>query len=271
MKQLTLPNGDKIYYIDKLTAIDIYEEIYVENEYLRQGIKVKDNDVIFDIGANIGLFSRYVATKAKNLQIFTFEPVPIIFEVLEKNLRNLPAEVRNYNVGLAERKGITEIHYYPKVSADSAITEFDWDLKVEQYFQNYNETVVKWIPISKIVPKFMRKSVIKKGLKNLYKSELVACKLRTISDIIQENNIETINLMKIDAENYEFQVLAGINQSDWDKIQQISIEVHEHIEGGNHLLHRITKMLEDKGFHVEKEEDGRFSLMGVYMLYAIRP
>ena len=270
MKTLTLPNGDIISYIDKLTALDVYDEIYVNNEYLQHGIQVKDDDIILDVGANIGLFSRYVATLAKNLQIYTFEPVPIIFEALEKNLKNLPADVKNYNIGLAEIERISEIHYYPKVSADSAIIEFDWDLKVEQYLQNYNETVVKWMPISKIVPKFMRRSVIKKGLKNLYKSDLVSCKLRTISDIIKENNIKTINLMKIDAENYEFQVLAGINQSDWDKIQQISMEVHEHIERGSNLLDNITKMLEDKGFQVKKEKEGRFSLMGVYMLYAKR-
>ncbi len=270
MKKLTLPNGKIISYIDKLTALDVYDEIYEKNEYLRYGIQVTDNDIIFDVGANIGLFSRYITTKAKNLHIFTFEPVPIIFDVLEENLKNLPAEVKNYNVGLAEKDEITEIHYYPKVSADSAIIEFDWDLKVNQFLRNYKETIVKEIPIAKFVPKFMRKSVIRWELKRLYKAELVSCKLRTISDIIQENNITTINLMKIDAENYEFQVLAGINQSDWDKIQQISMEVHEHIEGGSNLLNKLSNLLEDKGFNVKKEEESRFSLMGVYMLYAKR-
>jgi len=270
MRRFTLPNGEIISYIDKLTALDVYDEIYVKNEYLQHDIRVEDNDIIFDIGANIGLFSRYIATQAKKLHIYTFEPVPIIFDVLEENLKNLPAEVKNYNVGLAERGEITKIHYYPKVSADSAIIEFDWDLKVNQFLHNYKETIVKEIPIAKLVPKFMRKSVIRWGLKRLYKAELVSCKLRTISDIIQENNITAINLMKIDAENYEFQVLAGINQSDWDKIQQISMEVHEHIEGGNDLLNKLAKLLEDKGFLVKKEKDSRFSLMGVYMLYAKR-
>jgi hypothetical protein len=116
----------------------------------------------------------------------------------------------------------------------------------------------------------MRKSVIKRGLKRMYKAELVPCKLRTISDIIQENNVKTIHLMKIDAENYEFQVLAGIKQSDWAKIQQISMEVHEHIKGGNDLLNKLGKMLEGKGFSVEKERNSRFSLMDVHMLYAKR-
>ncbi|MFX0048592.1 MAG: FkbM family methyltransferase, partial [Candidatus Hermodarchaeota archaeon] len=266
MRRLTLPNGEIISYIDKLTALDIYDEIYVKNEYLRHDIQLSDNDVVFDIGANIGLFSRYIATQAKNLQIFTFEPVSVIFDVLEENVKNLPVKIKNYNVGLAEREEITEIHYYPKVSADSAIVEFDWDLKVNQFLQNYKQFVVDFIPGAKFVPKFMRKSVIKRGLKCMYKSELLPCKLRTISDIIQENNVEIINLMKIDAENYEFQVLAGIEQQDWDKIQQLSMEVHEHIEGGKNLLDKLADMLEEKGFHVVKEKDSRFSLMGVYML-----
>lgn len=270
MKKLTLPNGEVISYIDKLTALDVYDEIYVENDYLRHDIRVNDNNVVFDIGANIGLFSRYIATKAKNLQIFTFEPVPIIFEALEENLKNIPAEVKNYNVGLAEREEITKIYFYPKVSADSAIVEFDWDLKVNQYFRNYKETVVYSIPAAKFVPKFMRRRVIKSGLKRLYKAELVPCNLRRISDIIQENNIKTINLMKIDAENYEFQVLSGIDESDWDKIQQISMEVHEHIEGGKNLLNKLSEVLENNGFNVIREKDSRFGLMGVFMLYARR-
>ena len=271
MKTLTLPNGEIISYVDKLTALDIFDEIYVENDYLRYGIHVADNDIIFDIGANIGLFSRYITTQAKNLRIFTFEPVPIIFDVLEENLRNLPAEFKNYNIGLAEKEDITKIHYYPKVSADSAIIEFDWDLKVNQFLRNYKEMVVGFIPGAKYVPKFMRKSVIRRGLKHMYKSKLLPCKLRAVSDIIQENNLNTINLMKIDAENYEFQVLSGINESDWDKIQQISMEVHEHIEGGEDLLNKLGDMLEKKGFNVTKERNSRFGQMGVFMLYAKKP
>ncbi|MHA2287257.1 MAG: FkbM family methyltransferase, partial [Promethearchaeota archaeon] len=190
--------------------------------------------------------------------------------VLEENLKNLPASIKSYNIGLADKEEIKEIYYYPRVSADSAIVEFDWDLKVNQYFTNFDETVVKWFKGAKLVPKFMRKKVIKRGLKSLYKAKLVQCKLRTISDIIKENNVKTIDLMKIDAENYEFQVLAGIKDPDWEKIQQISMEVHEHIEGGKNLLNDLSKMLEDKGFQVMRDIDGRFSLMGVYMLYAKR-
>lgn len=268
MKSLTLPNGEKIYYIDKLTALDVYEEIYLENDYMQFGIEVKDNDIIFDVGANIGLFSRFIAQQAQSLKIHAFEPVPIIFEALKANTKDLPAQIRAYNIGLAEKNQKSKIHYYPKVSADSAITPFDWDLKVNQYVQNYNETIVKWMPIAKIIPKFLRKSVVKAGLKNMYKTKLMDCTLRPLSDIISENKIERIDLLKIDAENYEREVVAGIKYSDWDKIQQVSMEIHTHIKGGENLLNEISELLKTKKFQVNVDKDSRFGSMGVFMLYA---
>ena len=268
MKTLVLPNGKEIYYIDKLTALDVYEEIYVENDYLQHGLTVKDNDVIFDVGANIGLFSRFISQKAHNLKIFAFEPVPIIYKALEKNVKDIPAEMKLYNIGLAEVSKKVKIHYYPKVSADSAITPFDWKLKVNQYVQNYNEAIVKNMPIAKIVPKFLRKTVVKAGLKNIYKDKLIDCSLRSLSEILNENGIEHIDLLKIDAENYEWQVLGGIKDEDWKKIHQISMEVHTHIKGGENLLNDIISVLKENEFDVKEEIDNRFGPMGVYMLYA---
>ena len=268
MKSLILPNGEEIYYIDKLTALDVYEEIFVENDYLQRGLTIRDNDVVFDVGANIGLFSRFISQQAQNLKIFAFEPVPIIFKALEKNVQDIPADLKLYNIGLAEVSKEVKIHYYPKVSADSAITPFDWELKVNQYVQNYNEVVVKNIPAAKIIPKFLRKTVVKAGLKNMYKDELIDCSLRTMSDIISENGIKQIDLLKIDAENYEWQVLSGIIDDDWKKIQQVSMEVHTHIKGGENLLNDIIDMLKENEFDVKEEIDSRFGVMGVYMLYA---
>jgi FkbM family methyltransferase len=268
MKDLVLPNGEKIYYIDKLSALDIYEEIYVENDYLQFEIKVNDNDVIFDVGANIGLFSRFIAQQARDLIIFAFEPVPIIYEVLEANLKNISTNLKTYNIGLAETNQKTKIHYYPKVSADSAVRPFDWDLKINQFLHNYNETFVDLMPIAKFVPKFLRKFVVKTWLKKYYKSEMVDCTLRPLSDIILENNIERIDLLKIDAENYEREVLAGIKEEDWNKIRQISMEVHTHIKNGENLLNEIVEMLKGKSFQVYVDLDSRFGNMGVFMLYA---
>jgi hypothetical protein len=100
----------------------------------------------------------------------------------------------------------------------------------------------------------------------MYNPEVLSCRIKTLSEIINQENIEQIDLLKIDAENYEKHVLAGIKQDDWDKIRQISMEVHEHIEGGENLLKNIIALLKKHNFQTKigTEEEG----MGVYMLYA---
>jgi FkbM family methyltransferase len=268
MKKLTLPNGEDIYYIDKLTALFVYNEIFVENDYLKHGIGVKKGDFVFDVGANIGLFSRFISKQAPDLKIFTFEPIKPIFQVLEANVTDISCFIKNFNIGLAEENKIIEFFYYPKVSGDSTAIPFDWDLKVNQYVQNYKEAICKDIPIARIVPKFLRKRVVNAGLRKIYQYEKVLGQVRPLSDIIKENKIERIDLIKIDAENYEKQVLAGITENDWGKIHQISMEVHEHIKGGENLLHEIIKLLENKGFETNIGEENVYTKLGVYMLYA---
>lgn len=268
MKTLTLPNGDKISIIDRLTAEYVYDEIYVDKVYLKRGINVKDGDVILDVGANIGLFSRFISTQANNLKIFTFEPIPAIFNVLEANLKDINADIKNFNIGLGKKEETLDITYYPKCSGDSAIIPFDWDLKVDLFLKNYEETICKDMPQAINIPEDQRKELVEAGLKAVYRGKIVQCQIRPLSQIIQENNIEQINLMKIDAENYEWQVLAGIKDDDWGKIQQIAMEVHTHIKGGANLMNELTNLLEKKGFSVEEGDPSLETIMGVYMLYA---
>jgi DUF1009 family protein len=126
------------------------------------------------------------------------------------------------------------------------------------------------MPIARFVPKFLRERVVKSSIRMMYKGEKVPCQIRTLSEIIEENNIEKIDYLKVDAENYERQFLAGILDEDWEKIQQIAMEIHEHIKGGENLLEEINELLEKKGFKVILDKESRFSIMGVHMLYAIK-
>jgi len=270
MKEMQLPNGETIFYIDKFTAEYVYNEVYSDNVYLQHGISIKDGDVIFDVGANMGIASLYFAQQAKNLQFFTFEPVPAIFEVLEANLARLKPDhtVKNYNIGLSDYSGTTEIKFLPKDSGESAIIPFDMEYKVQKMVEHYDQAVEPFVPAAKFVPKFLRKFVVRLGVKKLQKGINVSCQLRTLSEIIAENGIETINLLKIDAENYESHVLAGIKEDDWVKIQQIAMEVHTHIKDGENLLQEFIELLTNKGFTCYEGEESLETLWGVYMLYA---
>ncbi len=271
MKEMAFPNGSTLYYVDKFTAEYIYKEIFEDKVYLYGGITVNDGDIIFDVGANMGFASYFLAIQAKNLQIYTFEPIPQIFEVLEANTKRISdSQFKNYNIGLAEEEGTAEITFLPHSSGDSAITQIDMDRKIQTFLDNYQETVVAINPAAKYVPKCLRKFVLKLTTKTYYRGKKIKVKLRPLSDIIAENNIETINLLKIDAENYEGPVIAGIRDEDWDKIQQITMEVHTHIPGGVNLLQEFTELLTRKGFTCYEGEESMETAMGVYMLYGKR-
>lgn len=268
---MILPNGDKFYFVDKFTAKYVFNEIFNDEVYLQHGISIQDGDVVFDVGANMGMFSVYASKQAKNLHIYTFEPIPEIFEVLEANLNNLPNMIKNYNIGLSDKPGEAEINYLPHSSGDSSFVPVDLDFKVPKILENYNEIVVKETPAAKYVPKFLRKFVVRLGLKKYYgKGIKIQCQLRTLSDIIAENNLETIHMLKIDAENHETQVLQGLKDEDWGKIQQIAMEIHTHIPGGSNLLNEMRSLLIKKGFTCYEGEESLETLWGVFMLYGRR-
>jgi FkbM family methyltransferase len=226
--------------------------------------------VIFDVGANIGLFSRFIATQASDLTLYTFEPIPQIFELLVANLKALPENIKNYNIGLGREEKEITFNYYPRVSGDSSAVPFDWDRKVQLYLKEYENILCEDIPAARNVPAEQRKSFVESILKTTYKGKEVKGKIKTLSQIIQENGIKTIDLLKIDAENYEWEVLSGVKAQDWEKIQQLTIEVHQHIKGGENLVNDIKNLLEQKGFSVRLGNESRETKLDVYMLYGIK-
>jgi hypothetical protein len=52
--ETTLPNGMKIFCLRKEEVSILYEQI---QEYFKNGIELYEGDTVFDVGANIGLFT----------------------------------------------------------------------------------------------------------------------------------------------------------------------------------------------------------------------
>jgi len=61
--------------------------------------------VIFDVGANIGAFTRWASARWANSKIVCFEPVKSNFELLQKNTSDMTnVELLNLGVGSSDRK-----------------------------------------------------------------------------------------------------------------------------------------------------------------------
>lgn len=69
-------------------------------------------DVVFDVGAHTGEWSHHLLTRQPSVSLHCFEPVPLLFNELEKNISH--ASVLKYNVGLSSNSEVSTFYYYPK-------------------------------------------------------------------------------------------------------------------------------------------------------------
>ncbi|MDD5584632.1 MAG: FkbM family methyltransferase [Candidatus Omnitrophica bacterium] len=67
---------------------------------------VKNDDVVLDIGANIGWYTLNWLKKGKSITVFSFEPIPEIYNKLVKNLILNEQQIKNaFNFGLSNVNG----------------------------------------------------------------------------------------------------------------------------------------------------------------------
>ena len=82
MKKINLNDGTSIYCLKQNEAIVLDEHI---KGYLSYGFKINNGDTIIDVGANIGVLGIRLSQNLQNINIYAFEPIPDIYNVLEKN------------------------------------------------------------------------------------------------------------------------------------------------------------------------------------------
>ena len=60
-------------------------EVILRDDYLLQNMEINSGTII-DLGANIGIFSTFVAKKAKGIKVYSYEPEPENFEFFCLNI-----------------------------------------------------------------------------------------------------------------------------------------------------------------------------------------
>ena len=73
---------------------------------------IKEGDVFFDIGANVGIFSIYAGKKYKDNQIISFEPEVSNLAILKENIveNNLTKQVMCYGLAISDKVGLSKLH-----------------------------------------------------------------------------------------------------------------------------------------------------------------
>jgi FkbM family methyltransferase len=84
------------------------------SRFLAEHLRFEPGDVVFDIGANIGWYSMLFGRMAPaGINIYSFEPDPLNFELLEHNIRqNQAHQVTAVQKALATEDGEQQLHRY---------------------------------------------------------------------------------------------------------------------------------------------------------------
>ena len=105
--KIRLRNGVSLFIGSKIGKADLsmFAEIWHYKFYNPAGFEIKESDTAFDIGANNGFYSAYLAQKASRGMVYAFEPVPYLAEKIKKTadlngFKNL--KVENLAVGKSE-------------------------------------------------------------------------------------------------------------------------------------------------------------------------
>ncbi|ONI87674.1 hypothetical protein ALI22I_20910 [Saccharothrix sp. ALI-22-I] len=238
----------------------LHDEIFVQRTYLRHGITLREDAVVFDVGANIGMFSLFVNALCPSARIFAFEPLPSVFDKLSRNTARIGVELFDHGLSDGERDSV--FTYYPGYSMMSGQAEYAEPAAevevVKRYLTNAREDAL-----------LDRADEL---LADRFREQAVPVRLRRLSDVVAETGVPRIDLLKIDVQRAELDVLRGVDAEHWPLVRQVAMEVHDATGTATEgRLDEIVDLLENQGFQVFVEQDDLLSGTDRYSLHAFRP
>jgi len=144
--------------------------------FIQKYLSNKPISLCFDIGANIGDYSKLLLDNTK-ANVISFEPLPFVFKKLSVNLSNYSDRVVLVNSGVGEKSETLPIHFNENASVHAS---FSNEVKQVEYVSN---------------------------------TESVMINVVSIDDYCRDNNITEIDFIKIDTEGFEKEVFDGAKET----------------------------------------------------------
>lgn len=215
-------------------SLILNEVIYAQNYFPKinnnQNFILNKNDVIIDIGANVGIFAVYAANVASNGRVYAFEPVKENFKKLEyhKSLNKLDNLIP-VNKAISDKTKKVPIYLAYKNTGGHSL--------------NKNKT-----------------RLLHEVARTKRPTEMVEC--LTLKKVFDEYKIQKCDFLKIDCEGEEYKILTKLPASYLKRIDKISLEFHHPVIDEI----KLARYLSRHGFRVTISNFGR--TLG--MIFAMR-
>jgi FkbM family methyltransferase len=242
-KEVVLENGVVLCLTNpemRKAARFLQLEIYRKQRYARPGFEISDNDVVVDIGANMGVFSLWAANRCPKGRVIAIEPTSVL-QCLDLS---------------AERNGMSNIK-----SIKAGIGTDGEQIKITTYpgFNIINHQA-QWA--SPRITQFLIKTFISR---KRAVTETAPCV--SLDEVMKD--LERVDFLKVDCEGAEYVMFEQLSDDAWARIGRIAMEFHEYSPDHDHQ--RLVKLMQQKGFEVEVETNFvEHKLLKYGMMWATR-
>ncbi len=197
-----LTRPDPIYFTTRSGVVievprrllQTFKEVFMDECYMEalQRDFPKGGTVI-DIGANAGFFSLFAASRFDQPRIFSYEPIPVNFQQLEKNRQlNAKHDIHPHHSAVAGKAGDITLTFDP---SDSFTTSASMTREQE--------------------------------------GEAIRVSCVTLENIFETYGLERCDFLKMDCEGAEYDIFYNCPDGILARIDQIAMEVHHGAEPGH--------------------------------------
>lgn len=183
----TMPDDPFWFRIELLTNRHEPETVTQFKQLVKQGMTV------LDIGAHVGYYSRLASDLVgPNGRVIAFEPHPRNFQYLERNTSSL-TNITRLPVALAAEEGTAELYDYLMMSASGSLN-YDAQLRDTQLAQTSQNDLAPRMDAD-------------------FEPQIYTVRTASADDLLAEQGIDTVDVIKMDIEGAELGALRGLQQT----------------------------------------------------------
>jgi FkbM family methyltransferase len=178
--------------------------------------------MVFDVGANVGIMSALFTRHFPHATVHAFEPVSSTYAKLQRALGHHP-RVALHKMAASDKAGLTTIRLFDDPAKNTLVSDLADSLRADPT-----------------------------GVEKI--------EMRRLDTFISEFNLEQVDLLKIDVEGFEVSVLRGCGDSlRPDKIRYVFLEFHRvsklrrngsKAAAGHSELGELDQLLEARGYRL---------------------
>lgn len=250
--EIALPDGRKVVSPEPHQVAVLWRDVTGNEMYVRGMEGLSAGDVVFDVGANIGLSALFFSDLVPGVRVYSFEPAEECFSCLRENAARHGAGIVPVRGAVGSREGTGELTYYPKSPAQSSLypDEAEDRRNTKAYLANSG----------------IGGNAAEALLATLHQQRRYPVGITTVAAAMDAYGVDEIALLKIDVERAEQDVLDGIGEAGWPRIRRIVAEIHD----ADGRLEAVSGQLARHGFAVRTGQEELLAGTDVQMLLAVK-